>query len=87
MRTFRQAIHKARLQPRFPHPVRDRLAATMDQNRVDPDGFEEHDIAEETLHDSFILHGAAAILDDEQLSTELLNERKRFDQGFSACSG
>ena len=62
-----QAIDEARLQPGLAHPLGDRLAAAVDQHRVDADGFEEDDIAQKTLDDVLVFHRAAAVFDDEKL--------------------
>ena len=56
----------------------------MDEDGIDSDGFEEDDIAEETLDDLFVFHGASAVLDDESLAAKFLDEGECLDERFGA---
>jgi hypothetical protein len=80
-----QAVHKARLQSGFTHPIRDRFSAAVDEHRIYPDRLKKDDIAQEPLDDILIVHRAAAILNDEQFASEALNEWKRLDERLGAC--
>ncbi len=82
-----QAVDEARLQPGVAHALGDRLAAAVDEHGIDADGFEEDDIAQEALDDVFVLHGAAAVFDDEELAAKFLDEGQRLDEGFGADGG
>ena len=42
-------VDEFRLLPGLPHPVGNRLAAAVDEDRVDPHGLEKHDVPQETL--------------------------------------
>ena len=66
-----QAVDEARLQARFAHALRDGLAAAVNEHGIDADGLEENDVAQEALDDMLVLHGAAAIFDDEELRREI----------------
>ena len=82
-----QAIDEARLQPRIAHALGDRFSAAMDEHRLDADGVEKDDIAQEPLDDLLVFHGAAAVLDHEALAAEFLDVRQRLDEGFDAIDG
>jgi hypothetical protein len=80
-----QPVDEPRLQPCVAHALRDRLAAAVDEHGVDAHRLQEDHVAQESLDHVVVVHRAAAILDDEELSAEFLDERERLDQGFGAC--
>ena len=79
-----QAVDKPRLDARLAHLRGDRLAAAVDQDRVDADRFQEHDVAQQPVDGVFIFHRAAAVFDDEKLAAIFLHERERLNEGFRA---
>ena len=79
-----QAVDEARLQARFAHALGDRLAAAVNEHGIDADGFEEDDVAQEAFDDLLVLHGAAAVFDDEERAAKFLDIGQRFDEGFGA---
>ena len=69
-----QPVDELRLLPRVTHALGDRLAAAVDEHGVDAHGFEKDDIAQKALDDLLILHGTAAVFDDEKFAAEFLDE-------------
>ena len=82
-----QAVDESRLHPRVAHALGDRFAAAVDQHGIDAHGFEKDDVAQEPLDHLLVLHGAAAVLDDEKLPAKFLDEGQRLDEGFGADDG
>ena len=79
-----QAVHEARLLSRVAHPLRDGLAAAVDDDGIDANCFEEDDVAQQAVHHGVILHRAAAVFDHEELAAELLDVGQGFDEGLDA---
>jgi hypothetical protein len=60
----------------------------MDEDRINPDGFEEYHVAQQPLYGAVVIHGTTPVFDDEGLSTKFLNKGKRLDEDFgSTLSG
>ena len=58
----------------------------MHEDDADADGIEEGDIDQEALHLILGLHGASAVLDEEDPATELLQVGKCLDQGLGTLA-
>jgi hypothetical protein len=69
-----KTVDKTRRLASFPHPLGDGFAAAMDEYRVNPHTLEKDDVTKQALNEVVILHCTAAILNNEGLTSELLNE-------------
>ena len=58
------------------------LPAAVDDHRVDADRFQKDHVVQGALDEVLVLHRAAAVLDDERLVAELLDERQRIQEDF-----
>ena len=68
------------------HPGIDRLTSSMDKHNSDTHGIQKSDINQEALHLILRLHGAPAILDQENAAAELLQVRKSLDKRLRALA-
>jgi len=70
------------LEAGFFHGARDGLAATVDDNGIDFDRFQEHDIPRDTVAHFRVgrIHEAAAVFDDESGAAEALDVGQGFQQ-------
>ena len=69
------------------HFCGDRLAAPMNEDRIDADRLEKHDIAQEFVHHLLVLHRGAAVFDDKSMAAVLLDVGKRLDQRLATGFG
>jgi hypothetical protein len=76
-----QAAHELHGHPEALHVGGDLRAAAVDDDRVQPDVLQQHDVARELLAQRRILHRGAAVLDDDRLAVELPDVGKRLEQG------
>ena len=63
------------------HVGRDVGPAAVDDDRVQPDVLQEHDVAREVLAQLRVGHRRPAVLDDDRLAVELPDVRERLEQG------
>src|SRR5438128_1621866 len=77
-----QALDKAGLQPGGIHRAGDRLAAAVDDHRVDANGFQENDVARDAIANLRVgrVHETAAVFHHERLTAESLDVRQGFQQ-------
>ena len=75
-----QAADELHRQPEALHVGRDLRAAAVDDDRVDPDVLEQHDVARELLAQRRVLHRRAAVLDDDGAAVELADVGQRLEQ-------
>src|SRR5439155_12722308 len=77
-----QAPDEVGLQAGGVHGARDGLAAAVDDDGVDADGFEKHDVARHAVAHQRIgrIHETAAVFHDERLAAETLDIRQRLEQ-------
>jgi hypothetical protein len=75
-------LNKGCLQSGFLHRTGDRLAATMHDDWIDLDSFQENDVARHAIANCGIrrVHKTAAVLHDKRLAAELLDIRQCFHQ-------
>ena len=73
------ALDEVCLQPGLFHRAGDGLAAAVNDDRVDFDGFEENDVARDAGADVRVrrVHETAAVFDDEGRAVEFLDIRQR----------
>ncbi len=62
------------------HVAGDLRAAAVDDDRVQPDVLEQHDVARELLAQRRVLHRGAAVLDHDRLAVELPDVGERLEQ-------
>ena len=75
-----QAADELDRQPQALHVGGDLRAAAVDDDRVQPDVLEQHDVARELLAQRRVLHRRAAVLDDDRLAVELPDVGERLEQ-------
>src|SRR5262249_29620195 len=78
------AAHELRLLAELLHEGADLRPATVHDHGIDPDEVQEDDVERERLLEIRLLHGAAAVLDDDGLPAELPDVRERLQQDLDA---
>src|ERR1700730_523592 len=75
--------HEFRSHSRCLKRIRNRPAAAMHDNRINPDCFEKDNVTGDAMPLLGIgrIHKAPAVFDDKNLATKALNVRQRFEQG------
>ena len=63
------------------HVARDVGPAAVDDDRVEPDVLEQHDVAGELLAQRGVAHRRAAVLDDDRAPVELPDVREGLEEG------
>ena len=69
------------------HVAGDLRAAAVDDDRVQPDVLEQHDVARELLAQRRVLHRRAAVLDDDRPAVELADVGQRLEQRGDVAHG
>src|SRR3989339_694920 len=75
-----QPLDELAFEARFSHGRGDGLAPAVHDDNPDPGVFEEDRVLEDARNDGFVLHGAAAQLDDEGAVTESLEVGQGLEQ-------
>src|SRR5215475_13702770 len=81
---YPHAPDEARLLAQALHERADLGAAAVHDDRIDPDQAQQDHVQREGLLEVRTLHRGAAILDDDRLTAELPDIRKRLQQYFGA---
>ena len=69
------------------HVVGDVGAAAVDDDRVEADVLEQHDVGRERLAQRLVAHRRAAVLDHDGAAVELADVGQRLEQGLDARRG
>ena len=75
-----QAADELDRHPQALHVGGDLGPAAVDDDRVQSDVLQQHDVARELLAQRGVLHGGAAVLDDDRLAVELPDVGQRLEQ-------
>ena len=81
------AVDEARLHAQLVEHVGDLRPAAVDDDRVQPDELQEHDVAAEALAQARIVHRVAAVLDDDRLAAKFLDVGQRLDEDGGFLDG
>src|SRR5687768_11460240 len=77
--------HAARSLAQPLHQRADRRAAPVHDDGIDADQLEQNDVEGEGLLEVGLVHGRAAVLDDDGLAAELPDVRERFHEDLDAA--
>ena len=81
------AVDEARLHAEPVEHLGDLRPAAVHDDRVQADELEQHHVAAEALAQPRVVHGVAAVLDDDRLAAELLDVGQRLDENRRFLDG